>query len=453
MNKFISIQNTDKKFKKNIKDLFLLNKEKIEEIVIITAYFDLKALDWIYEFSENNQNIQIKIFIDKYSSKIFSNNEINKKLINSPKNIQILLVKYGKLFHSKLYYIKSDKNIKVSIGSLNFTFNAFEKNEEILNEYIEYIDSKSDYVCDIEKYIENLENKSEKITKKLKNNYNNNNLRSLLLDGYIYYESKEQESFSFKLRLPNEMKQINTKIDPTLEANIVDSLTLERLILESHSLKEIKFPKRDKSQSRWKDYCIETCYGYWSPSFFNDDLKKILDERKEKREPYFKEIKKLLKNHPMELESAFMDVCESIKKNLPKGIYWEYNNKDKARKAWKEWIKKLLQKFENKTFYNRLILGIAKVSPPDVWTDSLASKEFEDSFLDSLIYHWSKEYNKSTSNKIAKRINDNLIGKTHEFYKTDINSKKLKKEIEEWLFEYIEDEEGNNIFFEWNWNA
>ena len=448
MNKFISIQKRNDNFKNNIENLFSIKKEKIKEIIILTAYFDLKTLAWIYQLSKN---IKIKIFIDKYSSKIFSDDEINKKLITSPKNIQIFLVNYGKLFHSKLYYIKSDKKIKILIGSLNFTFNAFEKNEEILNEYIESIDKKSNYICNIEKYIEDLENKSEKITKKLENKYNNNDLRSLLLDGYIYYESKEQESFSFTLSLPSEMKQINTEIDPTLEASIVDSLTLERLILESHSLKKIKFPKRDKNQSRWKNYCIETCYGYWNPSFFNDDLTNILDERKEKREPYFKEIKKLLKSHPKELENAFMDVCKSIKKNLPKGIDWKYDNEDKARKAWKEWIKKLLQKFENKTFYNRLILGITKVSPPDVWSDSLSSKEFEDSFLDSLIYHWSKEYNKSTSNKIAKVISHNIKEINEHFDKHNIDdNEKLKRDIEKWLFEYIDDD--NNIFEEWDYS-
>jgi len=439
--KFISIQETDKKFKKNIKNLFFLNEEKIEEIVIVSAYFDLKALKWIYKFSKKNPNIEVKIFIDKHSSKIFSNDKINNTLIKYSKNIHIFLVRYGKLFHSKLYYIKSDKNIKVSIGSLNFTFNAFQRNEEILNEYIEDIDTQSEYISSIEEYIYSLEEKSEKVTKELKNKHSNSDLRSLLLDGYIYYESKEEESFSFKLELPNKMKKIDIEIDPTLKANLVDSLTLKRLILESPILKEIEFPKKEKGIGRWKDYCIETCYGYWSPSFFNNDLRRILEERKEKREPYFKKIKELLENHPKELENAFLDVCKSIKKNLPKGTYWEYADKNKAKKSWDKWRIKELQKFENETFYDRLIFGIIKVSPPDIWNDNLASEEFEDSFLDSIIYYWSKEYTR----KIAKIIAWNLEKNNDKFNK-DIDSNKLKKEIEKWLLKYQDNKKKNNIF-------
>ena len=127
-------------------------------------------------------------------------------------------------------------------------------------------------------------------------------------------------------------------------------------------------------------------------------------------------------------------------------------SKSTAREAWKKWRISLLKKFNNKTFYNRLILGVSKVSPPDIWNDEIASEEFEDSFLDSLIYHWSKEYNKSTSNKVAYIIAHNLKGKNKDFNKSNI-SEELKKEIEEWLEKYIKDEEGNNIFYKWKWSV
>lgn|GEM_PF-2105776 len=108
------------------------------------------------------------------------------------------------------------------------------------------------------------------------------------------------------------------------------------------------------------------------------------------------------------------------------------------------------------TFYKRLTLGILNVSPPDVWSDDITSKEFENSFFNSLIYHWSKEYNQSTSNKIAKVISYNLEGRNKDFDKNDINNDelkkevKLKKEIEAWLYEYIDDD--NNIFKKWDYN-
>jgi len=449
MNKFISIEiSRQKKFEENIKTFFNIDGE-VKEIVIISAYFDLKTLDWIHRFSKENKNIKIQIFIDKYSSKIFSKKEIYDNLIQVSKKIDIFLVKSGKLFHSKLYYIKSNEKIKVSIGSLNFTYNAFQKNEEILNTYIENSNKRSHYIIDIEKYVSSLIHKSEKITSKVKNNYTNDNLRSLLLDGFIYYESKEQESFSFKLKLPDDLKQIGTDIDPTLEANIVDSLTLERLVIESPNLKEITFPQKDNSQSRWKGYCIETCYGYWSPSYFNENLDKVLKDREKKRKPYFDKIKILLMDNEIELEKAFLKVCRKIRKNLKDNSDWDYSHIATAREAWKKWRISLLKKFNNETFYNRLIFGISKVSPPDVWSDDIASEEFENSFLNSIIYRWSKESKQLTSNKIAKIIALNLEGNNEDFDKFDITSEELKKEIEKWLEKYINND--NNIFAKWTY--
>jgi len=444
MNKFISTETSrQKKFEENIKTFFNIDG-KIKEIVIISAYFDLETIDWIYEYVKTNNKIKVQIFIDRYSSKVFSNDDIYKKLTKAPKNIDIFLVTSGKLFHSKLYYIKSDKKIKISIGSLNFTYNAFQKNEEILNEYLEEVIKENEYVKDIEQYISNLKEKSEKITSEIKNHHTNDNLRSLLLNGLIYYESKEQESVSFKLKLPNDLKQIGTDIDSTLEANIVDSLTLERLVQESPSLKEITFPQKDNSQSKWKDYCIETCYGYWSPSYFHEALDKDLKDREKRRKPYFDEIKKLLQSNEVALEKAFLKVCKKIKKNLKNNSNWDYSNKQTAKKAWKNWRNTLLKKLNNKNFYNRLILGVSKVSPPDVWSDVIASEEFENSFLDSIIYRWSKESKQLTSNKIAKKIALNLKRNNEDFDKFDIASEELKKEIENWLVEYINND--NNIF-------
>lgn len=451
MNDFRSMAENRKSFEKELRKLFH-TEGVIKEITIISAYFDLKTLDWIHRFSKENKNIKIQIFIDKYSSKIFSNKEIYDNLIQVSKEIDIFLVKSSKLFHSKLYYIKSNKKIKVAIGSLNFTYNAFQKNEEILNVYIEDTNKKSIYIKNIKKYITSLtdKSKSEKVTSKIENNYTNNDLRSLLLDGFIYYESKEQKSFSFTLKLPDALKQIGTDIDPTLEANIVDSLTLERLVIESPNLKEITFPQKDNSQSRWKDYCIETCYGYWSPSYFNENLDKVLKDREKKRKPYFDKIKILLMDNEIELEKAFLKVCRKIRKNLKDNSDWDYSNIKTAKKAWKSWRDTLLKKLNNENFYNRLILGVSKVSPPDVWNDDIASEEFENSFLDSIIYRWSKEAKQSTSNKIAKIIAFNLEGNNEDFDKFYSDTEELKKEIEKWLKKYRDND--NNIFKEWDYN-
>lgn len=424
---------------------FFKMRSQIKKISIVTAYIDLKTLDWIFKYANKNKTIKIEIFVDRYSSKCFSNKKIYDKLIKVSekcKNINIYLVKLGKLFHSKLYYFKSTTKIKIAIGSLNFTYNAFHKNEEILSVYEEKISDKSEYVQDIQNYIASIQkNNSEIITSKLENNYPKDDLRSLLLDGHIYYESKEQESFSFKLKLPEEFKKLKTNIDASLESKIVDSLTLERLVQESKILKDMKFPAKDTTRHIWKNNCVETCYGYWSPYYFNKDLQVILQEREDIRKPYFDEIKKILNDNELELEKAFILVWKNINKEL-KNSDWEYSKLSDAKKAWKKWRENLINKLDNESFYKRLTVGIIQVSPPDVWTDDIASEEFEDSFIESIIYYWSKENQKTTSNKPAKEIYYNLR-RGGEFDK-DIEPEQLKIAIQEWLTSYSDND--NNIF-------
>lgn len=112
---------------------------------------------------------------------------------------------------------------------------------------------------------------------------------------------------------------------------------------------------------------------------------------------------------------------------------WKYGDLNKVREAWDKWYKNLLLKLDNKEFYNCLILGISSVPLPDVWSDPLSSAEFEESFYESIIYHWSKEYSKETSNVIAQALARNLGLDTDE--KEEINVDQLKDAMDSWLIE------------------
>lgn len=113
---------------------------------------------------------------------------------------------------------------------------------------------------------------------------------------------------------------------------------------------------------------------------------------------------------------------------------WKYGDSDKAIEAWNKWHTKLLEKVEeNEEFYNRLVSGIASVPTPDIWSDPLSSEEFEDSFFESIIYHWSKEYSRETINKIAQAIAWNLDLGTEE--KNEMDAQQLKDALDTWLLE------------------
>jgi len=64
----------------------------------------------------------------------------------------------------------------------------------------------------------------------------------------------------------------------------------------------------------------------------------------------------------------------------------------------------------------------------------LSSEEYEDSFFESIIYHWSKEYSRETSNVIAQAISRNIddYGLSEED-RMDIDI--LKNAVDSWLAE------------------
>ncbi|QTA91041.1 Uncharacterized protein dnm_071070 [Desulfonema magnum] len=109
-------------------------------------------------------------------------------------------------------------------------------------------------------------------------------------------------------------------------------------------------------------------------------------------------------------------------------IFWSNFNSGKIFKNWENWYDNLLNKLNNKKYYDRLVSGIATAPVPDVWNDPLSSREFEDSCLESIIYSWSK---KKSSNKIAQAMGRNL--NLNVIDRNIIEKNQLRKKIEEWL--------------------
>ena len=84
--------------------------------------------------------------------------------------------------------------------------------------------------------------------------------------------------------------------------------------------------------------------------------------------------------------------------------------------------------------------GISHVPSPDVWGDPLSAEEFENSFLESLNYYWSKEFSRETTNYVAQTISNSLS--LFEKDKAELDEQQLKKLIQEWLVKNTE----SNIF-------
>ena len=181
--------------------------------------------------------------------------------------------------------------------------------------------------------------------------------------------------------------------------------------------------------------------------FFIEEISKVIEERKESRKPYFDDVKTTIAKHRDDVFKKFKIFVEElndyIHKNYP-DIEWKFY--EKIHEAWYRWYGNLIEKLNNTEYYDRLVSGVTSAAVPDVWNDTLSSREFEESFLESIIYYWSKEYSKETKNKIAQVIAKKLNLSDDDKDNMDIET--LKKSIEEWLQkdedqEIVSDEEPN----------
>ena len=420
----------------------------VREVIVISAYTDIPSIKQVIGFLSDSADARTKpslrIYIDKASSKYFSDGKIRHQLLEQQGVIKnrfsddsgIFLVQFGKLFHSKIYLIEANKYGKIIIGSMNFTQKAVNENEEILLIDNYKLDSRSignklsKWVK--EEYLDLLNSKSELIDYNNKVNYPSC-MRQLLLNGRIYYELKEQSPFRFKLNLPEQVIKQQAEIDPLLESSVIDTISIVSLITNPTNGLNIKLPNPGTTRAYWKRYCVETCYGYWNPDSLRDDLDSAIKKRVKQRKPYYDKLISIIKERKIDIETLFVALCRRIQDYLDRqGISgWEYSDLDKANEAWNKWLDTLLLKVQNNTFLNRLISGISSVPSPDVWSDPISSDEFENTFLDSIIYYWSKEYSKETSNVIAQAIAWNMDIEQKE--KNKIQADTLKDRIENWL--------------------
>lgn len=415
---------------------------KLQKLIIVSAYTDAalinKAISRFGKERDCRGRGHIAIYLDADSSRYYSSSKektrLNKlaRMIKQrfDKNSGIYLVNCSALFHSKFILSESTTHCQVVLGSINFTSRAFEKNEEIALSYCwskkpshpteEALKNK------LESYIGALDcskipNSTEK--KKIFS------VRSQLLNGSLYNELKEQASFRFDLHLPDEyLSYLNAKRkkndDIPLDIKTSGSVSLEYLLQIAGI--ETKFYEKNVSRGRktWKNYAIETCFGFWVPNGYKTtlvepDIAKFADQKKSALNDLYSKVNE----HRNELIKSFMALMEKILNDwnqyitnqssindgfsqLSRDDVWKYDEiqLDSIQNDVSDWLDGIIKKLDpNNTQYEnyrqRMCRGVLAVNVPDVWTeDPLSTEELENSLYESIKYYLS------VKNKVVKKI-------------------------------------------------
>lgn len=413
---------------------------RIKSLLIASAFTDVdfinEVIDKLREKEYANTEGRLAIFLDENASHYFSNEKIRESLDKCSRRIRdsrnhfnedsgIFLVKCGALFHSKFFISESNTDCRIVLGSANFTKKAFEKNEEIAIAFDAATEGNAKankLINALKKYVETLD--AWKIGTPREKNIKSISVRDLFLKGRLYRDAKEQDPLRMSLNLPDEYlelldarKKRNTMDDifDYLESKTLNSLPLATIISRAKlDLPEIFVSNEKRKRSSWKNYCIESCFGFWSPEKYIEGIEKSLDDVSGNKKGKIKDLLDFVDNHYDALQNSFVESINKIqldRRNIDAGTWaWDsLNNVEDIKEKWKIWWEKVSTKLSDEKyeeFRNRLCRGVAYSCVPDLWDDPLSTEEFEHSVCESIRYYLSLK--DRTSKKICNKIKELL---------------------------------------------
>ena len=431
---------------------------RLNSLVIVSAYTDVDYNKKIIELFKTKtykkrKGCHFSIYLDEKASRYNTDETIRTELDNCAKKIKrsryldeksgIFLVSCGSLFHSKFIISKSNRCNKFVIGSINFTEKAFTKNEEIaiiIEANAGGPNSHANILIKVaEEYIKSL-NPIKILSQESPSLSTTKSLRDLFLDGFLYRETKEQDPFRIQLNFPddyledlaNRKKTSKNPYLDSLDEKKASSLSLAK-VFEVAKLKKPEYLNKRKTNKRyvWKQYSVECSLGYWVPSAYKKQVDDILTEKQNENKNLLDElvaffdkkiIEKLekmekLKETFREIIKAFQNDWNEFKTRRKKDSdledwKWSNLNEDKIDQPWEDWKNKITNKLTNKDYEKyreRLLCGVTHFCVPDLWTDPISSKEFEESVCDSIRYSLSSK--EKISKKLCAGVNKELIKK------------------------------------------
>jgi hypothetical protein len=425
----------------NFKSIFAKGwGNRISNLLIASAFTDVKFISKVISELQKRKyadgESHLAIYLDENASHYFSNAKIKASLDSCSKKIKkyfdkdsgIFLVKCGVLFHSKFFISESNTKCRIVLGSANFTKKAFEKNEEIAIAFDAATEGNAKVnklIKALKKYVESLD--IWKIGTPREETEKSISIRNLFLKGRLYRDAKEQDPLRISLNLPDEYlellearKKQNAKQNATddifdyLETKTLNSLPLATIILRAKLELPDFFSNGKKKRSLWKNYCIDSCFGHWTPEEYIGEIEESLNSISDNKEKKIKDLLGFVEEHNDALRKSFVDFIKKIqsdRRNIDSGTWaWDSLNKDEEiEEKWNVWWEKVSAKLRDEKyeeFRKRLCRGVTYSCVPDLWDDPVSTEEFEHSVCESIRYYLSLK--DRTSKKICNKIKELL---------------------------------------------
>lgn len=442
------------------------------KVVIVTAFIDLDALLSIANIAVNKWDGRvspnIEVFLDARSlTKLhaefarraeLAKGEVGYILVNQLKLLVSMFNFYamntGALFHSKAMLIETNASTWSAVGSLNFTTRAFSSNEEILFTAHEDFTASGKYrgvAKELGDYIVFL--RTQNNTSRSINEWNAvddivaaSDLRGFMLNGCLWYETPESGLFLVNLQLPDEVRktsQISTI--PFLDSKLSSTVSLESVLTKAGLLKRLvntqvfetaSVPTYDLDEGTyWKrNLCVQTCYGLWSPDSWKNEVATRAHRLGVDKQSRLDDFCAMLEDHrdSNAIEDALLGAVDQIWTSIvEQAPHLKQSSliptSEKRQRMLRDALVRVKTRINDTRYRDRFVNSVDCVEVPDLWSLNAAEhEEFEESFLENLLYQMRRRSSGGNCSSILGRL---LLDKF--CFDAEGDSQALREQIEQ----------------------
>lgn len=290
------------------------------------------------------------------------------------------------IFHTKLYLFETKSETVAWVGSANATGAGLGgHNEEILVRMSPAPQSVMAYAESVWRGSEDLAGYRHAV----------DSLPAFFRTGTLYYESYAQLQRTlnpFRTFVAGLPETERIKISPLQTAFAdaeagIGAFNLDKVYKVARGEEALVEPTR--KHVRFRDYAIETCYGYWVPAGLAGKVKEMLEAASERNRELLENWRDWLSEDEEVIVDAFRTYLGDVKSMLEdQRVDWRKHGASpslfEATHPIQERIEKLKAALSHEGWLARHSQKFVPSEVPEVWEDEAARELFMESFFDSL---------------------------------------------------------------------
>ena len=361
---------------------------RAKRVTVITAYYGERLLEELLVACRG----RVRVVVNGLGGRRLEDQrkrlkQLTEHLRTKSNNVEIKLGFSEGIFHPKLYIFEHPSNSAVWIGSANATAAALRgHNEEILMRISSIPASVADYAKQVWKSAKPLEDCVVPV----------NSLIAFFRTGLLYYKPyallpKTINPFrQMMLELPDDERKKLTKFESVFadpEAGI-GAFNIDRVFEEQcEDDKTLGSGLGEGEKVLFRQYAVETTYGYWVSERFVDEVDCMLDRASTNKKRELERLRDWLLRSKDDIVEAYRQYLTDAKRTLedehveyPSTYRYLFEDPEPGLKL----IGTLTHLLTDERQFRRYHLEYVSSELPELWEDVLSREAFESSFFEWL---------------------------------------------------------------------